>query len=60
MLTTKEQLLGFSKVASIKNGGRPLHSCGYMENVRSLHSLHLNASQTCIFKRGLVKVSFGS
>ena len=34
-LTTREQLLGFSKVASIKNGDRLLHSCGCMENVRS-------------------------
>ena len=59
-LTTREQLLGFSKVASIKSGGRVLHSCGYMENVRSLHCLQLNNSQTCIFKRVPVKASFGS
>jgi hypothetical protein len=59
-LTTREQLLGFFKVASIKNGGRLLHSCGYMANVRSFHSLQLNTSQTCIFKRALVKASFGS
>ncbi len=52
MLTMRERLLGFFKVVSIQNGGRLLHSCGFMANVRSLHSLHPNTSLTCILIAG--------
>jgi hypothetical protein len=52
MLTMRERLLGFFKVVSIQNGGQLPHSCGFMANVHSLHSLHLNTSLTCILTAG--------
>ena len=52
MLTMREQPPGSFTVVFLKNGGQLLHSCGYMANVRSCHSLEFSVSQTRIIAAG--------
>ena len=52
MLTMTEQPPGSFVVVFLKDGGRPLHSCGYMANVSFFHSLASSTSKACIFVAG--------